>query len=85
MPKATRRSAIVAKPKPATNQYYVFNPTLKHLGGALVRDDGAGNNIVLLTAADAQYWIDQGVIGELPLNEQAAKGTLVQMGRIRVE
>jgi len=46
-------------------EFYVRVPDLKEVGGRPVKARGQ-DRVVLLTAAQATYWLDQGAIGESP-------------------
>ena len=46
-------------------EFYVRVPGLKEVGGRPVKVRGQ-DRVVLLTAAQATYWLDQGAIGESP-------------------
>jgi hypothetical protein len=46
-------------------EFYVRVPGLKEVGGRPVKLRGQ-DRVVLLTAAQATYWLDQGAIGESP-------------------
>ena len=46
-------------------EYYVRVPGLKEIGGRPVKQRGQ-DRVVLLTAAQAAYWLDQGTIGASP-------------------
>jgi hypothetical protein len=47
-------------------EFYVRVPGLKEVGGRPVKVVRGKDRVVLLTAAQATYWLDQGAIGESP-------------------
>jgi hypothetical protein len=47
-------------------EFYVRVPGLKELGGRPVKVVRGQDRVVLLTAAQATYWLDQGAISEGP-------------------
>jgi len=47
-------------------EFYVRVPGLKELGGRPVKVVRGQHRVVLLTAAQATYWLDQGAISESP-------------------
>lgn len=55
-----------AKPQPV-KEYYAQIPGCTEVAGCAVSEDKR----VKLTAAQAQYWIDQGVIGEAAVEHKA--------------
>jgi len=49
------------------NEYHVLNPDIeREVGGAPIIERGGGARVVLMEADQAQFWIDQGVLGEKP-------------------
>lgn len=51
--------------KPTRKTYFVHRPGVTAVGHTRVEDQN-GAPVVRLNEAEAQYWIDQGVIGEEP-------------------
>lgn len=49
-------------------EYYVFDPSIKKLATVPVVTRG-DNRVVLMTEQQAQFFIDQGAIGDKPLSE----------------
>ena len=47
-------------------EFFVRVPGLKEVGGRPVKVVRGKDRVVLLTAAQATYWLDQGAIGESP-------------------
>jgi hypothetical protein len=47
-------------------EFYVRVPGLKEVGGRPVKVVRGKDRVVLLTAAQATYWLDQGAISESP-------------------
>ena len=47
-------------------EFFVRVPGLKEVGGRPVKVAAVKDRVVLLTAAQATYWLDQGAIGESP-------------------
>ena len=47
-------------------EFFVRVPGLKEVGGQPVKVVRGKDRVVLLTAAQAAYWLDQGAIGESP-------------------
>jgi hypothetical protein len=47
-------------------EFFVRVPGLKEVGGQPVKVVRGKDRVVLLTAAQATYWLDQGAIGESP-------------------
>jgi hypothetical protein len=73
---------------PAKHQlrtYYIYGPTVgKELGGVPVVDTpaaGKGERVVVLAPAQAQFWIDQGIIGDKPRGQLSSetKATFAQL------
>ena len=48
------------------HEFFVTVPGLKEVGGRPVKVVRGKDRVVLLTAAQATYWLDQGAIGESP-------------------
>lgn len=68
MPMHSGRARAGAVPEPR-RAYYVLIPGMAEIGGHAVEERG-GERIVRLTEAQAQYWLDQAVIGEQPGQRQ---------------
>lgn len=68
-------------------EYHVYDPNVSELARAPVITKEDGKRVVLLTKAQAQYFIDQAIIGETPHAElsDAHHGLLEQFsgGRIK--
>lgn len=73
---------------PAKHQlrtYYIYSPTVgKELGAVPVVDApaaGKGERVVVLAPAQAQFWIDQGIIGDKPRGQLSpeTKATFAQL------
>jgi len=65
-------AGVPRKPDPI-EEFYVYDSTVENLGGQ-VPVDRDGDRIVRLTQAQAQYLLDQGVLGTKPLEKKSAKG-----------
>jgi hypothetical protein len=76
-----QQTRVAKKIKVATQKYYVADPRLKTISGTNVVEQG-DDRTVLLSAADAQYYLDQGVISRAPLDAQSS-AALRQMSGVR--
>jgi hypothetical protein len=70
-------------------KFYIYDPAVTpgdEFGGHIVRKDDKGVH-VLIVSQQAQYWIDQGLLGQKPLGElsDTAKAFLKQITRGRSE
>lgn len=52
-------------------EYHVYDNSMKMVGDVAVEDRGDGSRVVRLNMGQAQYLIDQGAIGLVPLAEMS--------------
>lgn len=72
------------KPIPFVREYLVYVPGLNSVGEVPVKENAAGDRVVLMTPAQAQYWVDQAAIGLKPLSDEGAR-VQAQMRRVESE
>lgn len=71
-PGVRRSSAPFVPPlAPTRKRFYVFDNDAKTIGGVKVQDDG--DRFVVMTEDEAQYYLDQGHLGEKPKEKLSQK------------
>lgn len=72
-PGVRRSSAPFVPPlAPTKKRFYVFDNDAKSIGGVKVQSDD-GDRFVVMTEAEAQYYVDQGHLGDKPKDKLSQK------------